>query len=58
MEGEELTDEYMKMLEDWGVHCVLILDEDGTGALDLFLEVVDLEMGGKGRHHRNYHRRR
>lgn len=43
VEGEELTDEYMKMLEDWGVHCVLILDEDGTGALDLFLEVVDLK---------------
>ena len=43
LEGEELTDEYMKMLEDWGVHCVLILDEDGTGALDLFLEVVDLK---------------
>lgn len=29
VDGEELTDEYMKMLEDWGVHCVLILDEDG-----------------------------
>ena len=47
MEGEELTDEYMKMLEDWGVHCVLILDEDGTGALDLFLEVVDLKWEAK-----------
>lgn len=30
LEDEELTDEYMKMLKDWGVHCVLILDEDGT----------------------------
>ena len=47
MEGEELTDEYMKMLEDWGVHCILILDEDGTGALDLFLEVVDLKWEAK-----------
>ena len=47
LEGEELTDEYMKMLEDWGVHCVLILDEDGTGALDLFLEVVDLKWEAK-----------
>lgn len=47
VEGEELTDEYMKMLEDWGVHCVLILDEDGTGALDLFLEVVDLKWEAK-----------
>ena len=37
----------MKMLEDWGVHCVLILDEDGTGALDLFLEVVDLKWEAK-----------
>lgn len=35
------------MLEDWGVHCVLILDEDGTGALDLFLEVVDLKWEAK-----------
>ena len=58
MEGEELTDEYMKMLEDWGVHCVLILDEDGTGALDLFLEVVDLKMGGKKTPPPNHHRRR
>ena len=47
MEGEELTDEYMKLLEDWGVHCILILDEDGTGALDLFLEVVDLKWEAK-----------
>ena len=47
LEGEELTDEYMKMLEDWGVHCVLVLDEDGTGALDLFLEVVDLKWEAK-----------
>ncbi|MFR7733939.1 MAG: hypothetical protein ACLU7D_11655 [Collinsella sp.] len=47
VDGEELTDEYMKMLEDWGVHCVLILDEDGTGALDLFLEVVDLKWEAK-----------
>lgn len=47
LDGEELTDEYMKMLEDWGVHCVLILDEDGTGALDLFLEVMDLKWEAK-----------
>lgn len=58
VDGEELTDEYMKMLEDWGVHCVLILDEDGTGALDLFLEVVDLKWEAKDAHHRNDHRRR
>ena len=47
LEGEELTDEYMKMLEDWGVHCVLILDEDGTGVLDMFLEVADLKWEAK-----------
>ena len=28
-------------------NCVLILDEDGTGALDLFLEVVDLKWEAK-----------
>ena len=31
----------------WGVHCILILDEDGTGALDLFLEVADLKWEAK-----------
>ena len=47
LEGEELTDEYMKMLEEWGVNCILILDEDGTGTLDLFLEVADLKWEAK-----------
>ena len=47
LEGEELTDEYMDMLEEWGVNCILILDEDGTGTLDLFLEVVDLKWEAK-----------
>ncbi|MFR7751268.1 MAG: hypothetical protein ACLU1W_11300, partial [Collinsella sp.] len=47
LEGEELTDEYMDMLEEWGVNCILILDEDGTGTLDLFLEVADLKWEAK-----------
>ena len=47
LDGEELTDEYMDMLEEWGVNCILILDEDGTGTLDLFLEVVDLKWEAK-----------
>lgn len=47
VEGEELTDEYMDMLEEGGVHCILVLDEDGTGALDLFLEVIDLKWEAK-----------
>lgn len=47
LDGEELTDEYMDMLEEWGVNCILILDEDGTGSLDLFLEVVDLKWEAK-----------
>lgn len=47
LDGEELTDEYMDMLKEWGVNCILILDEDGTGTLDLFLEVVDLKWEAK-----------
>ncbi len=47
MEGEELTDEYMKMLEEWGISCILVLDEDGTGSLDLFSEVSDLKWEAK-----------
>ena len=62
LDGEELTDEYMDMLEEGGVNrlrkergCMdiesgevkLILDEDGAGTLDLFLEVVDLKWEAK-----------
>lgn len=32
-DGEELTDEYMDMLKEWGVNCILILDEDGRAPL-------------------------
>lgn len=46
-DGEELTDEYMDMLKEWGVNCILILDEDGTGTLDLFLEFDDLKWEAK-----------
>lgn len=45
--GEELTDEYMDMLKEWGLNCILILDEDGTGVLDMFLEVADLKWEAK-----------
>ena len=47
MDGEELTDEYMDMLKEWGLNCILILDEDGTGVLDMFLEVADLKWEAK-----------
>ena len=47
LDGEELTEEYMDMLKEWGVNCILILDEDGTGTLDLFLEVADLKWEAK-----------
>lgn len=47
MEGEELTDEYMKMFKEWGISCILVLDEDGTGSLDLFSEVSDLKWEAK-----------
>lgn len=57
LDGEELTDEYMDMLKEWGLNCILILDEDGTGVLDMFLEVADLKWRPR-RHHRNDYRRR
>lgn len=47
LEGEELTDEYMDMFEEWGISCILVLDEDGTGSLDLFSEVSDLKWEAK-----------
>ena len=47
LDGEELTDEYMDMLKEWGLNCILILDEDGTGVLDMFLEVADLKWEAK-----------
>ena len=33
LDGKELTDEYMDMLEEWGVNCILILDE-ATSSVD------------------------
>ena len=47
LEGEELTDEYMEMFEEWGLSCILVLDEDGTGSLDLFSEVSDVKWEAK-----------
>ena len=35
------------MLKEWGLNCILILDEDGTGVLDMFLEVADLKWEAK-----------
>lgn len=46
-EGEELTEEYMEMFKEWGVNCILVLDEDGTGSLDLFSEVEGLKWEAK-----------
>lgn len=47
LEGEELTDEYMEMFEEWGLSCILVLDEDGNGSLDLFSEVSDVKWEAK-----------
>lgn len=47
LEGEELTDEYMEMFEEWGLSCILVLDEDGTGSLDLFSEISDVKWEAK-----------
>ena len=40
--GEELDDETIKTMEEWGLNCILILDEDGEGQLDLFGDVEDV----------------
>ena len=40
--GEELGDETIKTMEEWGLNCILILDEDGEGQLDLFGDVEDI----------------
>lgn len=37
----------MDMFEEWGISCILVLDEDGTGSLDLFSEVSDLKWEAK-----------
>ncbi|WP_373573298.1 hypothetical protein [Collinsella aerofaciens] len=46
-QGEELTEEYMEMFKEWGVNIILVLNEDGTGSLDLFSEVDDLKWEAK-----------
>ncbi len=40
--GEKLDDETIKTMEEWGLNCILILDEDGEGQLDLFGDVEDI----------------
>ena len=40
--GEELDDETVETMEEWGLNCILILDEDGEGQLDLFGDVEDI----------------
>ena len=40
--GEELDDETIETMEEWGLNCILILDEDGEGQLDLFGDVEDI----------------
>lgn len=40
--GEELDDETIKTMEEWGLNCILILDEDGEGQLDLFGDIEDI----------------
>lgn len=40
--GEKLDDETIKTMEEWGLNCILILDEDGEGQLDLFGDVEDV----------------
>ena len=40
--GEELDDETIKTMEEWGLNCILILDEDGEGQLNLFGDVEDI----------------
>ena len=42
LEGEEFDEETLDALEDWGINCILILDEDGEGQIDLYNHVADI----------------
>ena len=42
LEGEEFDEETLDALEDWGINCILIFEEDGEGQIDLYNHVSDI----------------
>ena len=42
LEGEELDEETLDAMEDWGINCILIFEEDGEGQIDLYNHVADI----------------
>lgn len=40
--GEEFDEETLEALEDWGINCILIFEEDGEGQIDLYNHVADI----------------
>ena len=42
LEGEEFDEETLDAMEDWGINCILIFEEDGEGQIDLYNHVADI----------------
>ena len=42
LEGEEFDEETLNAMEDWGINCILIFEEDGEGQIDLYNHVADI----------------
>lgn len=42
LEGEEFDEEILDAMEDWGINCILIFEEDGEGQIDLYNHVSDI----------------
>ncbi len=40
--GEEFDEETLEAMEDWGINCILIFEEDGEGQIDLYNHVADI----------------
>lgn len=42
LEGEDFDEETLDAMEDWGINCILIFEEDGEGQIDLYNHVSDI----------------
>ena len=42
LEGEEFDEETLDAMEDWGINCIIIFEEDGEGQIDLYNHVSNI----------------
>ena len=42
LEGKEFDEETLDAMEDWGINCIIIFEEDGEGQIDLYNHVSDI----------------